>query len=154
MPRCFAPLQAARAVRFPLVREIFAMFDEDRDGVLKEKEYRNYLAALGRVYSDEQRWAARWAADCEATGCAAPGAAGDADDDAGAAAARNGGGADDGDGDDVEPADAGGGGGGGITWGAFEGRVYGEFRTGAMAQADLATCHRARPDLMLDPEPE
>ena len=40
MLRCFAPLQAARAARFPLVREIFAMFDEDRDGVLKEKEYR------------------------------------------------------------------------------------------------------------------
>jgi hypothetical protein len=68
--------EAARAERFVAVREIFAMFDEDRDGILSANEYRAYLAGLGRVYSDDSSYEERWRSDCEATGCTEPEAGG------------------------------------------------------------------------------
>lgn len=49
------------------------MFDQDRDGLLSNKEYMDYLAGLGVVYSDEGSFDKRWSSDCEATGCEANG---------------------------------------------------------------------------------
>jgi hypothetical protein len=104
--------EEARAGRFLYVRDIFAMFDEDRDGILSANEYRAYLAGLGRVYSDDSSFEERWRRDCEATGCTKPEASG-------------------------------------ISWDAFEGVVYGNFRTDK-AQPDLEMCKKARPDLVLE----
>ena len=41
------------------------MFDQDRDGLLSKTEYRDYLARLGVVYSDEGSFDKRWSSDCE-----------------------------------------------------------------------------------------
>lgn len=49
------------------------MFDQNRDGILCSKEYRAYLASLGRVYSDDGLFEKRWLSDCKATGCEASG---------------------------------------------------------------------------------
>lgn len=45
------------------------MFDQDRDGVLSDTEYRAYLASLRREYNDDSGFEERWRGDCEATGC-------------------------------------------------------------------------------------